>query len=214
MPRFHLTRRRGTYTFSRQNRTPSPGPGGNYKLTTAITVLPPGRVAHELQKLADVRKKRSRARKLAAAKVALTKNIKKSDSESILNKSELAVGSTTGRGRSRTRTKVTSVKGRSRSRSRSRSNTRINAVQVKGTGGKKGIRKTRGLTKGLSCVSARSRSCTPERNQRIRIQPVQMPSAKPDGPVPLKGTGLFIFQNKENFDPQTKTKSDSKSRWL
>ena len=204
MPRLHLTRR-GTYTI-RRNRTPSPGPRGNYKISTAITVLPPGRAAQELQKLADVRKKRSRARKLAAVKVALTKNIKKSGSESILNNSELTCAST-GRSRSRTRTKVTSVKGRSRSRS----NTRINTVSVKATGGRKGKKRGRALTKGLSCVSARSRSCTPERNQGLRIEPVQMPSAKPHGPVPLKGTGLFIFQDKENFDPQTKTKSDSKN---
>ena len=204
MPRSHLTRR-GTYTVSRRNRTPSPGPRGNFKLSTAIAVLPPGRAAHELQKLTDVKEKRSRTRKLAADKVALTKHLKKSDSEDIVNKSGTGNGE---RGRSRTRIKVTSVKGRSRSRSRS--NTRINSIAVKSTGKAKS-RRGRGLTKGFSCVSARSRSCTPERNQRLRVQPVQMPSAKPDGPVPLKGTGLFIFQDKENFDPQTKTKSESKN---
>ena len=52
--------RRGTYTVSRRNRTPSPGPRGNFKLSTAIAVLPPGRAAHELQKLTDVKEKRSR----------------------------------------------------------------------------------------------------------------------------------------------------------
>ena len=201
MPRFRL-KRRGAYAPSGRSRTPSPGPRGNYRLSTAISILPPGRIAQELQKLTHIKKKKTRDRKLAAAKVDLTRNRQKLDSASSLDASGLVTGSR-GRSRSRTRTTVTAVKGRSRSRSRS--NTRINVVSVKTAAKKKG-RGSR-LTKKFSCVAARSRSCTPERNHGLRVQPVQMPSAKPDGPVPLKGTGLFIFQDKENLNPQVTSKS-------
>ncbi len=210
MPRLHL-KHRGTYAPSGRARTPSPGPRGNSRLSTALSVLPPGRIAHELQKLEDIKKKKKKkSSKLAAVKAVFTRKKRKessSDSDETV-KAGTVVRPVNSRGRSRVRVKVTVVKGRSRSRSLS--NKRLNAVSVKSAPKRK--RRGRRLTRGLSCVAPRSRSCTPERNVRLRVQPIEMPSvkAKPDGPVPLKGNGLFIFQDKENLDPQSEPKSDSK----
>ncbi len=214
MPRLN-GKHRGSYKLA--SRQQSPGPRGNYRLATAIGILSTGRAAKELENLRKEKKKRDR--KLEAVKVSLLKHRKsRRNSETSLNHNRVLNTSVRTPGRSRSRTRVTAVKGRSRSRSlsntrrnqirgksrsRSRSNTRRNLVK----GSKKGKRKGR-LPKGLSCVSARSRSCTPERNLGLRVKPLNlsssaMPKALPPGPVALKGTGFIHIQDKENLDPRT-----------